>query len=73
MVGQRCPASLRKRFRFLVHRVAASDSRRLIFEESESAKIMSLFGGESRHTWWTVEDLAGFASPVEANKSLKVW
>ena len=74
MVGQRSPASRRKRFRFLVIRVTASNSRRLIVEESETAKSMSPFGSESRRSWWTVEDLAGFetvASIAEADKSLK--
>ena len=75
MVGQRSPASRRKRFRFLVICVAASNSRRLIVEQSESAIFMSPVGGESRRNWWAVEDLAGFASVArmaEANKSLKI-
>jgi len=74
-VGQRGPASSRKRFRFLVSRGAASDSRRSILEESESAPSMSPFGGESRRSWWSVEDLARFATVariVKANKSLKI-
>jgi len=75
MIGQQNPASRRKRFRFLVFPQMASNSRRLIFVESESAITMSPFGGESRNRWWAVEDLAGFpsfASPLEANKSLKI-
>ena len=75
MVGQRSPASRRKRFRFLVFRVVASNSRRLMFVKSETASSMSPFGGESRRNWWTVEDLAGFetvASIDEADKSLKI-
>ena len=76
MVGQRSPASRRKRFRFTVFRVDASNSRRLISEEPETAMFMSPFGGESRRSWRTVEDLAGFASvarviTAEADKSLK--
>jgi hypothetical protein len=50
MVGQRSPASRRKRFRFLVLLVAASNSRRLIVVESETAMSMSEFGGESRRS-----------------------
>ena len=75
MVGQRSPASRGKRFRFSVGRVAASNGRRLIVEESESAISMSPFGGESRRSWWAVENLAGFASVArraEADKSLKI-
>ena len=75
MVGQRSPPSRRKRFRFLVFRCVATDSRRLIVVESESAISMSPFGGESRRNWWTVENLARFASVArfaEANKSLKI-
>jgi len=75
MVGQRSPASRRKRFRFLMFRVEASDSRRLIVVEFETAISMSEFGGESRRSWWSVEDLARFASvasEAEANKSLKI-
>ena len=75
MVGQRGPASSRKRFRFLVFRLEADDSRRLILEQSESARIMSPVGGERRRSWWSVEDLTGFASvarKAEANKSLKI-
>jgi len=74
-IGQRGPASCRKRFRFLVFRGAASNSRRLIVVESESAISMSPFGGESRRSWWAVEDLARFANvarKAEANKSLKI-
>ena len=74
MVGQRGPASRRKRFRFLVHYVPASNSRRLIVVESESAISMSPFGGKSRRSCWSVEDLAGFASVAifaEADKSWK--
>ena len=74
-VGQRGPASRGKRFRFLVFLVGAANSRRLILEESESARSMSPFGGESCRSWWTVEDLARFASVAriaEANKSLKI-
>ena len=41
MVGQRVPASRRKRFRFLVFRVGASNSRRLIIEDPESAFNMT--------------------------------
>jgi hypothetical protein len=50
MVGQRSPASSRKRFRFLVFHGVASNSRRLIVVESESAICMSPFGGESRRS-----------------------
>ena len=75
MVGQRIPASRRKRFRLPVLLVVASNSRRLVFEESETATIMSQFGGESRNRWWAVEKLAGFATvdrTAEADKSLKI-
>jgi hypothetical protein len=48
MFGQRSPASWRKRFRFLVVLVAASNSRWLMFEESETAIFMSPFGGERK-------------------------
>ena len=78
MVGQRGPASCRKRFRFLVFRCVATDSRRLIVVESESAISMSPFGGKSRRSCWSIEDLARFASVAsvalvaEANKSLKI-
>ena len=51
MVGQRSPASRRKRFRFLVFHVQASNSRRLIVVESETATLMSIFGGESRRSY----------------------
>ena len=50
MVGQRGPASRRKRFRFLVLRVVAANCRRLIVEESETAISMSQFGGKSRRS-----------------------
>ena len=76
MVGQRSPASSRKRFRFLVLLLVASNSRRLIFEEYETAISMSPFGDESRRSWQAVEDLARFASvatEAEADKSLKIW
>jgi hypothetical protein len=50
MVRQRSPASCRKRFRFSVMRGVASNSRRLIFGESETARCMSPFGSESRRS-----------------------
>ena len=56
-------------------RVVASDSRRLIVEDPESAISMSPFGGEIQRTCWAVENLASFASVAriaEANKSLKI-
>ena len=77
-IGQRSPASCRKRFRFLVLLVAASNTRRLIVVESESSTFMSPFGGKSRRSCWSIEDLARFArvakiaSVAEANKSLKI-
>ena len=75
MVGQRGPASWRKRFRVFVLLVAASNSRRLMSEKSECAITMSPGGVESRRSWWTVEDLARFASfarVAKADKSLKI-
>ena len=50
MVGQRSLASWRKRFRFLVFREFASNSRCLMFVESESSILMSPFGGVSRRS-----------------------
>jgi hypothetical protein len=49
MVGQRSPASRRKRFRFVVLHDVASNSRWLIFVESETAISMSPFGCETIH------------------------
>ena len=74
MVGQRSPASRRKRFRFLVCPGGASNSRGPIVEESETAILMSPFGGESR-SWRAVEELAGYEGvdrTAEADKSLKI-
>ena len=76
MVGQRSPASRWKRFRFLVFLVQASYSRRLIVQQSELAKFVSPFGGESRRSWRAVENLASFASVAVvagADKSLNIW
>ena len=47
MVGQRSPASRRKRFRLLVLREVASYSRWLVFVESKTDILMSPFGSES--------------------------
>ena len=75
MVGQRSPASRRKCFRFLVFRVVASNSRRLIIVDPETDVSMSPFSGESQNSWWAVKDLAGLENVVtvaEADKSLKI-
>ena len=75
MVGEQSPASSWKRFRFLVFRVSASNSRRLIVEQSETDMFMSPVSGKSRNSWWAIEDLAGFESvarTAEADKSWKI-
>jgi hypothetical protein len=67
MVGKRCPASWRKRFRFLVSRAVATNSCWLVSEEPEPAMSMSPGGSECRRSCDTVKNLARQAIAATAD------
>ena len=67
MIWKRIPASRRKRFRFFMFPVVASNTRRLIFVKPETAVSMSPVGSESLNGCCTIKNLASFEIVAKTN------